>query len=148
MDSVDDDYVQRPHRWDMTFIRNFMLVIGLVSSVFDFLTFVVMARVFRAGEALFHTGWFIESLATQVLVIFIIRTRGSPLRSRPARLLTTTSLAVVATAVVLPFTRLGTSLGFVAPTPGFFFVLVVMIAVYLAGVDLVKRWFYRRFAPA
>ncbi len=148
MDSVDDEYIQRPHRWDMTFIRNFMLVIGLVSSLFDFVTFFVMARVFRAGDALFHTGWFIESLATQVLVIFVIRTRGRPLRSRPSRLLTTTSLAVVATAVLLPFTRLGSDLGFVAPPPGFFLILAIMVAVYLAGVDVVKRAFYRRLAPA
>jgi P-type Mg2+ transporter len=148
MDSVDDEYIERPHRWDMTFIRNFMLAVGPVSSVFDFLTFFVMLHVFRAGEALFHTGWFIESLATQVLVIFIIRTRGSPLRSRSSRLLTTTSLAVVATAVLLPFTRLGAGLGFVAPPAGFFLILAAMVIVYLAGVEIVKRWFYRRLPAA
>ncbi|HYL55590.1 MAG TPA: magnesium-translocating P-type ATPase [Gemmatimonadales bacterium] len=148
MDRVDDVYIRRPHRWDMTFIRNFMLAVGPVSSVFDFLTFYVMLHVFRAGEALFHTGWFIESLATQVLVIFVIRTRGSPFRSRSSRLLATTSLAVVATAVLLPFTPLGVGLGFVAPPAAFFLILAAMVVVYLAGVELVKRWFYRRVPVA
>ena len=148
MDEVDDEYIERPHHWDMRFIRNFMLVVGPVSSLFDFLTFFVMLRVFRAGEALFHTGWFIESMATQVLVIFIIRTRGSPLRSRPSRLLTATSLGVVATAIALPLTPFGTRLGFVPPPLTFFLILAGMVLVYLAGVEVVKRWFYRRFAPS
>jgi len=73
----------RPRKWDIDFVRKFMLVVGLVSSLFDFLTFFVMLKVFQAHEALFHTGWFIESLATQVLVIFIIRTRKNPWKSRP-----------------------------------------------------------------
>ena len=81
-----------------------MLIIGPVSSVFDFLTFYIMLAVFHAGEALFHTGWFIESMATQVLVIFIIRTRKNPFRSRPNPWLIACSLTVVAVAVLLPFT--------------------------------------------
>jgi Mg2+-importing ATPase len=148
MDAVDDADMRRPRRWDMAFIRNFMLVVGSVSSVFDFLTFYVMLHLFRAGEALFHTGWFIESLATQVLVIFVIRTRGNPLRSFPSRLLAVTSLGVVATAVALPFTPLGAHLGFIPPPAQFFAILAAMVAVYLGGVEVVKRWFYRRFAPA
>jgi Mg2+-importing ATPase len=148
MDAVDDAYIEAPHRWDMRFIRNFMLVVGPVSSLFDFLTFFVMLHVFHAGAVLFHTGWFIESLATQVLVIFVIRTRGNPLKSRPSWLLSLTSLGVVAAAVLLPFTPLGTQLGFVAPPGGFFVILCAMVAVYLAGVEIVKRWFYRHFAPA
>ncbi len=80
-------WIRRPWRmpphWDIRFIRNFMLVLGPVSSLFDFLTFGLLLLVFGAGQALFQTGWFIESLATQVLVIFVIRTRRNPLRSRP-----------------------------------------------------------------
>ena len=144
MDTVDDAYVERPHRWDMTFIRNFMLTVGPVSSVFDFLTFYLLLYFFRADETLFHTGWFIESLATQVLVIFVIRTRGSPWRSRPSRLLTLTSLGVVAGAIALPFTPLGARLGFAVPPPAFFLVLAGMVALYVSGVELVKRWFYVR----
>jgi Mg2+-importing ATPase len=146
MDEVDDEYVERPQHWDMRFIRNFMLAVGPVSSLFDFLTFYVMLRVFHAGEALFHTGWFIESMATQVLVIFIIRTRGSPLRSRPSLLLTATSLSVVAAAIGLPLTPLGSHLGFVRPPLTFFLILVAMVVAYLFGVEAAKRWFYRHFA--
>ncbi len=79
----------------MNFIRNFMLVIGPISSAFDFLTFYVMLVVLKADEALFQTGWFVESLSTQVLVIFIIRTRGNPFKSRAHPVLVATSLAVV-----------------------------------------------------
>ncbi len=96
-----------------------MLVIGPVSSVFDFLTFYVMLKVFHAGEALFQTGWFVESLATQVLVIFIIRTRGNPFKSRPNPVLSATSFTVAVLGAVLPFTPLGTYFGFVPPPAQF-----------------------------
>jgi P-type Mg2+ transporter len=148
MDTVDDDFMRRPRRWDMAFIRNFMLVLGPVSSVFDFLTFWVMLTVFRAHQALFQTGWFVESLATQVLVIFVIRTRGNPLRgSRPSRLLAVTSLAVVAIGALIPFTPFAAGLGFVPPPAKFFLILAGMVAVYLAGAQAIKAWFYRHFFP-
>jgi Mg2+-importing ATPase len=109
-------------------------------------TFGVMLWAFKAGEALFHTGWFVESLATQVLVIFVIRTRGNPFRSRPAVLLTVTSGGVVVAASLLPFTRLAGVLGFVPLPPAFFGVLVLMVASYLVAAQVVKRWFYRHAA--
>ena len=83
LDEVDREITERPEHWDMRFIRNFMLVLGPVSSIFDFLTFGLLLLVFHASEALFQTGWFIESLATQVLVIFVLRTRRNPLQSHP-----------------------------------------------------------------
>lgn len=147
LDRVDDDYLSRPRHWDMNFIRNFMLVIGPVSSIFDFITFYIMLSVFHAGESLFHTGWFIESMATQVLVIFIIRTRKNPFKSRPNKWLLVCSLTVVAVAVLLPFTSAGAYLGFVAPPALFFLVLVVMLIVYLVAVEGMKQWFFHRFAP-
>ena len=146
LDRVDDDYLSRPRHWDMKYIRNFMLVIGPVSSVFDFLTFYIMLAVFHAGEALFHTGWFIESMATQVLVIFIIRTRKNPFKSRPNPWLIACSLTVVAVAVLLPFTPAGAYLGFVAPPAFFFLVLTIMLLAYLFAVEGIKQWFFRRFA--
>jgi Mg2+-importing ATPase len=146
-DQVDAADVARPRRWDMRFIRRFMLTIGPVSSIFDFLTFFVLYRVLHASEAVFHTGWFVESMCTQVLVIFVIRTRGNPLRSRPSRTLATVSLAVVAAALVLPLTPLGHTLGFVRPPTAFLAALAVMVAAYLAAVEAVKRWFYARLAP-
>ena len=146
MDHVDNEYLAHPKHWDTNFIRNFMWVVGPVSSAFDFLTFFIMLKVFDAGEALFHTGWFIESLATQVLVIFIIRTQGSPFRSRPSRVLAVTSLSVVLAAALLPFTPLAEVLGFTAPPPLFYVILLAMVLCYLVAVELVKRIFYRHFS--
>ena len=146
LDRVDDDYLSHPRHWDMKFIRNFMLIIGPVSSVFDFLTFYIMLTVFHAGEALFHTGWFIESMATQVLVIFIIRTRKNPFKSRPNPWLVACSLTVVVVAAVLPFTPASEFLGFVAPPAFFFVILAAILIFYLFAVEGMKQWFFRRFA--
>ena len=146
LDRVDDDYLSHPRHWDMKFIRNFMLIIGPVSSVFDFLTFYIMLAVFHAGEALFHTGWFIESMATQVLVIFIIRTRKNPFKSRPNPWLVACSLTVVVVAAVLPFTPASEFLGFVAPPAFFFVILAAILIFYLFAVEGMKQWFFRRFA--
>ncbi len=148
MDRVDDEFIARPHRWSMTFIRDFMLAIGPVSSLFDFLTFYVMLRLFRLGEAGFHTGWFVESLATQVLVIFVIRSRRGPFRSWPSTLLLVTAFVVIAAATMLPFTTLGARLGFVPIPLRFLAILGGIVVLYLVTVDLVKRWFYRRLARA
>jgi Mg2+-importing ATPase len=124
-----------------------MLVIGPISSLFDFLTFYVLLAVLQADEKLFQTGWFVESLCTQVLVIFVIRTRGNPLKSRAHPLLTATSLAIVAIAVLLPLTPPGTHFGFVPPPARFYLILGVMVVVYLFAVELAKRAFYRWSAP-
>jgi Mg2+-importing ATPase len=145
LDRVDEDTLARPRVWDMDFIRSFMLALGPVSSVFDFLTFYVMLKVFQASEALFHTGWFIESIATQVLVIFIIRTRGSPLASRPNVWLVVLSLAVVAAAGLLPWLPLAGELGFVPPPPGFYAALAGIVAAYLAVMLWAKQLFYRHW---
>ena len=142
-DRVEEEFVSRPRRWDMHFIRRFMLVIGPVSSAFDFLTFFVLRRLLHAPEALFQTGWFVESLATQALVIFVIRTRGNPLRNRPSLALALTSLAVVAVGVALPLSPLGPTLGFVRPPLGFYVALAGIVIVYLLAVQAVKTWFYR-----
>ena len=144
LDEVDAEELRQPRVLDMHFIRNFMLVVGPVSSLFDFLTFYLMLKVLHAGEALFQTGWFVESLCSQVLVIFIIRTRGNPLRSRAHPLLSATSLAIVALALVLPYTRLGADFGFVPPPPVFYPLLGGMLLSYLLVVEAIKRWFYRR----
>lgn len=143
LDKVDPEELRKPRVLDMNFIRNFMLVIGPVSSAFDFLTFYVMLSVLNANEALFQTGWFVESLATQVLVIFIIRTRGNPFKSHAHPILVATSLTVVAIAAALPFTPLGSYFGFVPPPPRFYLILAGMVTVYLAMVEIAKRGFYR-----
>ncbi|MDO9107124.1 MAG: magnesium-translocating P-type ATPase [Methylovulum sp.] len=142
LDQVDPDELRKPRVLDMNFIRNFMLVIGPISSAFDFLTFYVMLMVLKADETLFQTGWFVESLCTQVLVIFIIRTRGNPFKSRAHPILVGTSLAVATTGAVLPFTPLGSYFGFVPPPAQFYAILAAMVVTYLAIVELAKRGFY------
>jgi Mg2+-importing ATPase len=141
-DRVDEAELRRPHVWDVHEIRRFMFVLGPVSSLFDLLTFGVLLAL-GAGATLFQTGWFIESIATQVLVIFVVRTRRNPLRSRPHPLLVITSLTVVAVGLALPFSPLAPLLGFVAPPPRFFAILVVLIGVYLALAQLCKQSVYR-----
>ncbi|MFE2994662.1 magnesium-translocating P-type ATPase [Nocardia sp. NPDC059246] len=143
-DNVDAEQLARPARWDIGLIRRFMLVFGPISSVFDFATFGIMLWVFHAGEALFHTAWFVESLATQTLVLFVIRTRRTPFfRSHPSVALLTAALAAVGIGALLPVTPLAASLGF-QPLPGAFFVaLLAMIVVYLALAETAKHWFFR-----
>ena len=143
-DNVDEDALKRPVHWNIGFIERFMLVLGPVSSLFDFLTFFALLSLFGAGEAMFQTGWFIESLATQCLVIFAIRTRGVPWRSKPHPLLTTLTLGAVGIGLLLPLTPLGKLLGFVEPPPGFYLFLVCAVAAYLLLVEIVKRQLYRR----
>ncbi len=146
LDSVDEEYLTRPRHWNMNFIRNFMITVGPVSSLFDFLTFFVLFAVFHAHEQLFHTGWFIESMATQVLVIFIIRTRRNPLLSRPNPWLALCSVAIVIVAVLFPFTPLASSFGFVQPPPLFYAILTGMVFVYLLAVEGMKQWFFQHLA--
>ncbi|MGZ3797647.1 MAG: magnesium-translocating P-type ATPase [Pseudobdellovibrionaceae bacterium] len=145
MDEVDTQRLQKPQHWNIKFIHRFMWAIGLVSSLFDFLTFYVLRTIFHANEAQFHTGWFIESIATQVLVIFVIRTRFRPWQSRPSLALTLTSVSVVILATLLPYTILAKDLGFMPLTLEFLAVLVVMVLCYLALVEIVKAWFFRKF---
>ena len=121
-----------------------MLFFGPISSLFDFATFGVMLWVFHAGAPLFRSGWFVESLATQTLVIFAIRTRHVPFfRSHPSTPILLAALGVVAAGAVLPATPLAHALGF-QPLPGLFYLaLGVMVAIYLVLIEIGKRWFYR-----
>ena len=142
-DNVDEEQLRRPSHWDIRFIRRFMLYFGPISSVFDFATFAILLWVFHAGPQLFHAGWFVESLATQTLVIFAIRTRCIPfLRSQPSLPLTLTTLGVVTAGALLPGSPLGPTLGF-QPLPGVLFtILAGMIVCYLALIETGKRLFY------
>ena len=138
-DNVDPSFIRKPRHWDIRLIRHFMIFIGPISSVYDFLTFYILLVVFKSGEALFHTGWFVESLATQTLVLFIIRTAGNPFRSRPSIALATTTILVVIVGLLIPFTPLSATLGFV-PLPRLYFgFLAVATLTYLASIEVVKR---------
>jgi Mg2+-importing ATPase len=143
-DRVDQDQLRRPAHWDIGSIRRFMLVFGPISSLFDFATFGLMLWVFNAAPEEFRAGWFVESLATQTLIVFAIRTRRIPfVRSRASAALTASVLAVVAIGAVIPYTPFGTLIGF-RPLPApFFLALVGMVALYLVLVETAKHYFYR-----
>ena len=123
-------------------IQRFMFGLGPVSSLYDFLTFGVMLWIFKAGPELFRSGWFIESLATQTLVIFVIRTAGNPFKSRPSRPLMLSVVGGVLAGLVIVVSPLGALLGFAPLPPLFFGVLVVMVVTYLGLVQVIKRRFY------
>jgi P-type Mg2+ transporter len=156
-DKVDEEYVEKPKRWDIAFVRRFMVSLGPVSSLFDFLTFFTMLFVFIPivplallsiqQQHLFQTAWFIESLCSQILVVFVIRTRRTPFwKSKPSKYLLASSLATVAFALIVPFTPLGEIFGFVAPPPLFYAALAILLGAYLLLAEVVKTWFYKRYA--
>ena len=143
-DNVDEEYIERPRRWNIDFVRKYTLFFGPFSSLYDFLTYGIMLFIFAAPPALFQSGWFVESFWTEVLVIFVIRTRRIPFfTSRPGKWLTVLTIAAVAFGTVVPFTPLGSFLGF-APLPGeYWILLVLMVATYLLLVDAGKVFFYK-----
>ncbi len=143
-DTVDPEQLARPSRWDLALIRRFMLFFGPISSVFDFATFAVMLMIFHAGPPLFRSGWFVESLATQTLVIFAIRTRRVPFTgSHPSVPLLVAALAAVAAGAALPATPLASRLAFTPLPGGFFLALAAMVVAYLVLIEAAKRWFFR-----
>lgn len=146
-DRVDREQLRAPSHWNIAFIRRFMFLFGPISSLFDFATFALMLFAFDAVPGEFRAGWFIESIATQTLIIFAIRTRRVPfLRSRPSAGLVAASLGVVALGVYLPLSPLQGLLGFDPLPVPFFLALLGMIAVYLVLVEIAKRWFFSRAA--
>ncbi|MCX4092472.1 magnesium-translocating P-type ATPase [Nocardia sp. alder85J] len=143
-DTVDPEQLARPARWDIGLIQRFMLVFGPISSIFDFVTFGVMMWGFHAGENLFHTAWFVESLATQTLVLFVIRTRRTPFfRSHPSVPMLLAALGAVGVGALLPATPVARDLGFTPLPATFFATLALMIVVYLILAEAAKHWFFR-----
>ncbi len=161
-DNVDEEYIERPKRWDISFIRNFMIAEGPISSIFDYATFFIMAFGFgipitalasglpKASSfqiAQFQTAWFVESLCTQTLVVFVIRTRQSPFwKSKPGKYLVLSCFSVVAAALIIPYTAIGKIFHFAPPPPLFYVALFLMIVTYLFLAEIVKKWFYKRHA--
>jgi Mg2+-importing ATPase len=140
---VHEERLRAPSHWDVASIRRFMLFFGPLSSLFDFLTFAVLLGLFDAGPQLFRTGWFVESMATQVLVVFVVRTRRSPFwRSRPGRPLLVSVLLALGVAVLVPFSPFSSVLGFVRPPASLLLVLAAMALAYLGLAEVAKRTFY------
>lgn len=145
-DEVDEEYLQKARPWNVNYIKKFMLVIGPISSIFDFITFGVLWFMFHASESLFHTGWFLESLCTQTLVIYIIRTGKKPfIESKPSQFLMFTSIYIVTIGLFIPFTPLGKYFGFVAPPLSYFLALTGIVGSYLLLVQIVKKLFIKKY---
>ena len=146
-DNVDPESLLKPRHWNIKFIKNYMIFFGPLSSIFDFATFGIMLFIFHARDSLFQTGWFIESIATEILIVFVIRTARTPFfLSRPSKWLFFTCISLAILGVMLPFTPLTKPLGFVIPPPGYFIILIILVTAYLTLVEIVKTTFLKRFS--
>jgi Mg2+-importing ATPase len=143
-DVVDPEMVERPRRWDIGFIRRFMIVFGVISSAFDFLTFGVLLLVLHAKEAELRTGWFVESVVSSAVIVLVVRTRRPFYRSRPGRPLLSATLVVVGLTLLLPYSPLAPLLGFVPLPPVFLVALGPIVLLYVAAAEAAKSVFYRR----
>jgi Mg2+-importing ATPase len=147
-DNVDEEYIAAPRHWDISNIFKFMVFVGPISSIFDYATYAMMLFVFNAwtNPSLFQTGWFVESLLTQTLIIHIIRTAKVPfIESRASPALITTTIIICVVGVTLPFTWAGSALGF-TPLPALYWPFVAgMLLCYATLTHLVKLWFVRRW---
>jgi Mg2+-importing ATPase len=143
-DSVDPELVERPRRWDMGFIGRFMIEFGILSSVFDFITFAALLGFFHAGAELFRTGWFVESLLTELVIALVVRTRRPFFRSRPGTVLLISTLILIPVTFAIPFAPYAGVLGFVPLPTALFAALLGITALYVFAAELTKKWFYRR----
>jgi len=143
-DSNDSEMLEKPHKWDIKFIRKFMVVFGLLSSVFDFLTFGTLILILHASQEQLRTGWFIESVVSAALVVMVIRTRRPFFKSKPGKYLLVATLAVVAIALLLPFTPVAAISGFQQLPVYFLVFLTVIVAAYVTAAEVVKKIFYKK----
>ncbi|HEU5100926.1 MAG TPA: magnesium-translocating P-type ATPase [Roseiflexaceae bacterium] len=143
-DAVDRELVDTPHRWDMRFIRDFMILFGLVSSLFDFLTFGTLIFLIRATPEQFHTGWFVESVLTELAIALVVRTRRPFYRSKPGRLLWRSTLAVAVITLALPYLPFGGLLGFTPLPLAVLLLLLGITLMYVLAAEATKRIFYAR----
>jgi P-type Mg2+ transporter len=143
-DRVDASAIEKPHRWDIRFIQRFMLIFGLLSSVFDYLTFGVLLLLMKTGEKAFQTGWFVESVISASLIVLVVRTRLPFLKSLPGKYLSIATILIVAVVVALPFTPLAALLGFVPMPLSFYGWMLLIVAAYIGAAEMAKKWFYRK----
>ena len=142
-DNVDAESVDLPRRWNIQFIRKYMIVFGLISSVFDFFTFGVLIFLLHATTDQFRTGWFLESVISAALIVLVIRTRRPFLKSAPGKYLLIATLSVVCVTLILPFTSLAGILGFGRMPAMFFVILGVIVVLYMLTAEAAKRIFYK-----
>jgi Mg2+-importing ATPase len=147
-DNVDPEWVEKPRRWNTAFIRNYMVLFGLVSSIFDFLTFGTLLLVFRVSPDEFRTGWFIESLITELVIALVVRTRHLFFRSRPGTLLLVSSLVFVAITLVIPYLPFLSVFGFVPLPAPLMLVILGLTTLYIVVTEIAKKYFYSRLKNA
>jgi P-type Mg2+ transporter len=147
-DNVDPEWVEKPHRWNTRFIRNYMVLFGLVSSIFDFLTFGTLLFIYRASPEEFQTGWFIESLLTELVIALVVRTRHLFFRSRPGTLLLTSSLVFMGITLVMPYLPFHSLFGFVPLPAPLMLTVIGLTALYVLATELAKKYFYSRAGNA
>jgi Mg2+-importing ATPase len=147
-DSVDEELVARPRRWDTRFIGRFMLEFGALSSAFDLITFAVLLGVFSVGVTEFRTGWFVQSLLTELVIALVVRTRRPFYRSRPGRLLLVSTIVLTGVALSIPYLPHMDALGFAPLPPLLLLALVGVTAAYVLAAEMTKHWFYRRRVTA
>lgn len=145
-DRVDDINIQSPQKWDLGFIRRFMIIFGLLSSVFDYLTFAVLLFIMHVGEKQFQTGWFVESVVSAILIVLVVRTRLSFLKSLPGRYLSVATILVLGFVLALPVTPIASWFGFVTLPFKYYGLMLLVILVYLMSAETAKRWFYLKTA--
>jgi Mg2+-importing ATPase len=143
-DNVDPEMVEKPHRWNTKFIRDYMVLFGLVSSVFDFLTFGTLLFLFRASPEVFRTGWFIESLLTELVIVLVIRTRHVFFRSRPGKLLLVVTLIFIGITLVIPYLPFISVFGFVPLPVPILLTMLGLTMLYVVATELAKKYFYSR----
>ena len=142
-DSVDKELIMKPRRWDIGFIRKFMLTFGLISSLFDYLTFGVLIYLVKASQIQFQTGWFIESVVSACIIVLDIRTRKTFYKSVPGKKLVFATFFIVGITMLLPYTPLASLLGF-QPLPAWVLVILVgIVAAYIGTAEIVKKVFYK-----
>jgi Mg2+-importing ATPase len=145
-DKVDEEDLASPQKWNIRQLRNFMIVFGLHSSVFDYITFFALYKLFQANEVLFHTGWFVESICTELLILFVVRTRKSLIKSKPGRLLIGLSVLALAITLILPFMPFAQEMGFVVPPFQLMGIVAGILLLYVITADMIKILFFKKMA--
>ena len=144
-DTVDEDWISKPRRWDIKFIKRFMLVFGILSSVFDYLTFGALLFLLKAGETEFQTGWFIESVVSASLIVLAVRTHKAFIKSKPGKYLLGSTVLIALIAILFPFLPFAHALGFTSLPIKFYIAMLAIVFMYLISAELMKKWFYKLF---
>ncbi|MEP6926363.1 MAG: cation transporting ATPase C-terminal domain-containing protein, partial [Ginsengibacter sp.] len=144
-DAVDDDWISKPRKWDMKFIKRFMLMLGILSSVFDYLTFGLLLLLVKAGETEFQTGWFIESVVSASLIVLVVRTHKSFIKNKPGKYLLGSTLLIAIISLLFTLLRFAHVLGFSNWPVKFYIAMLAVVMTYIVLAEIIKRSFYKSF---